>query len=721
MCTIFDLGDTEGHAFQSRTIGAELDDLQGGLDTVGEHELGILVGVQLNNALRFINDIARAEQFRYHIGTRRELAQVDLTVFIGSELFGTVVTRNGFNLKQDIGDDFRGIGTVHLHQSQAGLDVVEEHQLLDAVTGFQLYFLGGGVEDMPITACIHFHGSIGAGLHVGQKDFTELIGAEGTQRNTVTPDLKGDVGHSDHILAVVLDDAKARQLLVDQMECSGFTGNDGRGVDGIIQQPSRRSCSFFDSIRAGLDLTEDGNTCGVSLSGIALTAFNVGNRDQCSGQVHAGVGGFLDAEIAVGLVFKHNFGHLTVDHLHILGRFFAEQVKVRRDPLIYGVVSGQGQRDADLTGGIGGKGTNSGTVRTNDLEHGAAQRDGCAGFVLDDLEAGIHFHFGLITIVTVGGQVHFPCGVGVHHVILDIAVFIHLNHRGIEDGVLVNIQIKGQLHAAGLSGHAVRRVEDLELCRIAFTGGAGGQGGDVIVIHVHDAGAGRNAGRVRESDIDFVIAHPGLRCNRKDLLLILAAVDGHFIGNITVRSTADIGRQIFGPCRATAVDVLGCGEDLLRTLQFKAGQVGVDLQVVDVPMGQEIAPQGHFGGIVGVVLILKAQLAQAAIGIAVGDDTGDLGICRLFIGQILDAFAHPYGLGNALIIGVHAVGRDFFDRSGWSNTVIVGIDLLTDTSVDRQIRHCYAAIENIDLAQCFLFRRCCESGGREHTKKHDDG
>lgn len=67
------------------------------------------------------------------------------------------------------------------------------------------------------------------------------------------------------------------------------------------------------------------------------------------------------------------------------------------------------------------------------------------------------------------------------------------------------------------------------------------------------------------------------------------------------------------------------------------------------------------------------------------------------------------------------LGRDFFDRSGWSNTVIVGIDLLTDTSVDRQIRHCYAAIENIDLAQCFLFRRCCESGGREHTKKHDDG
>ena len=62
---------------------------------------------------------------------------------------------------------------------------------------------------MPITACIHFHGSIGAGLHVGQKDFTELIGAEGTQRNTVTPDLKGDVGHSDHEFSVIFDNAQA--------------------------------------------------------------------------------------------------------------------------------------------------------------------------------------------------------------------------------------------------------------------------------------------------------------------------------------------------------------------------------------------------------------------------------------------------------------------------------------------------------------------------------
>ena len=208
---------------------------------------------------------------------------------------------------------------------------------------------------------------------------------------------------------------------------------------------------------------EHGHTRGVGLSGIALTAFNMGNRDQCTWQVHTGIGGLLDTEISVWLVFKYHFGYLTVDHLNILRRLLAEQVKIRCHPFVNGVVSGQRQGDTDFTGGVGGKGADSSTIGTYHLEHGAAQRDGSAGFILDDLETGIHFHFGFITIVTIGGQLHFPCRVGVHHVILDIAVFVHLNHRGIDDGVLVNIQIKGHLHTAGLPGHAVHWVENLEL------------------------------------------------------------------------------------------------------------------------------------------------------------------------------------------------------------------------------------------------------------------
>ena len=277
MCPILDFCNPESHTLQRRTIGTELDDLQRGFDAVGEYELGVLVGVQLNDALGFINDIAWAGQFRYHIGAGRELAQVDLAVFIGTELFGAVVTGNGLNLKQDIGDDLGGIGAVNLHQTQARLDVVEEHQFLNTIARFQFHFLGGGVEDMPVTTRIHFHGSVGAGLHIGQQDLTELVCPEGAQRDAVAPDLKGDIGHGDHILAVILDDTQAGQLFVDQMEGSSFTSYHVGGIDCVVQQPSRRGRRFLDSVSAGLDLVKHGHARRIGLRRVSFSAFNVGD------------------------------------------------------------------------------------------------------------------------------------------------------------------------------------------------------------------------------------------------------------------------------------------------------------------------------------------------------------------------------------------------------------------------------------------------------------
>ena len=122
-----------------------------------------------------------------------------------------------------------------------------------------------------------------------------------------------------------------------------------------------------------------------------------------------------------------------------------------------------------------------------------------------------------------------------------------------------------------------------------------------------------------------------------------------------------------------------------------------------------------------MVLVLKAQFTQSAVGITAGNDTCDLGIGRLFIGQILNAFALSYRLRNALIIGIHTVGRNLLNRAGGGNMIVVGIDLLPDTSVDRQIRHRYAAIVDVDLAERFRFTTCGKRGGREHTEKHDDG
>ena len=280
---IFDLGNAEGYAFQSRTIGAELDQLQRGLDAVGEYELSILVGVQLNDALRFVNDVARAGQFSYHIGASRELAQVDLTVFVSSELLGAVVAGNRFDFKQDVGDDLGGVSAIYLHQTQAGLDVVEEHQFLDAVASFQFYLLGSGVEDVTVIPGIHFHRSVGAGLYIGQQDLAEFVGAERTEGNAITPDLEGDIRHSHHIFAVILDDTQAGQLFIDQMECSRFSGHHIGGIDGVIQQPARGCCGLLDSVSTGLDLVEHGHACGIGLRRVSFSAFNMGDRDHGTG------------------------------------------------------------------------------------------------------------------------------------------------------------------------------------------------------------------------------------------------------------------------------------------------------------------------------------------------------------------------------------------------------------------------------------------------------
>ena len=117
-----------------------------------------------------------------------------------------------------------------------------------------------------------------------------------------------------------------------------------------------------------------------------------------------------------------------------------------------------------------------------------------------------------------------------------------------------------------------------------------------------------------------------------------------------------------------------------------------------------VAPQSHFGRIIGMVLILKTQLTQAAVGVATGDNACDLGIGRLFIGQILNAFTLSYGLRHTLVIGVHTVGRNFLNGTAGGNMVIVGIDLLPDSSVDRQIRHLDAAVVDVDLTERFLLR-----------------
>ena len=80
------------------------------------------------------------------------------------------------------------------------------------------------------------------------------------------------------------------------------------------------------------------------------------------------------------------------------------------------------------------------------------------------------------------------------------------------------------------------------------------------------------------------------------------------------------------------VDVLGGGQDAVADVQLGAGEPRGHLQVGDVPVGQQIAPEGHLGGVVGLVFVVQIQLPQAAVGVAVGDDAHHLGVAGLFFG-----------------------------------------------------------------------------------------
>ena len=116
MRSVLDLGDTEMYIFQPGAVRAGLDDLERGLDGVGEYELGVLVGVKLDDTLCLVDDVALTGFLCDHISAGGQLAQVDLAVFVGGKFFGAVAAVHGLDLKDGVGNDFGGVSAVHLGQ-----------------------------------------------------------------------------------------------------------------------------------------------------------------------------------------------------------------------------------------------------------------------------------------------------------------------------------------------------------------------------------------------------------------------------------------------------------------------------------------------------------------------------------------------------------------------------------------------------------------------------
>ena len=454
MRSVLDLGDTEMYIFQAATICAGLNDLQRGLDGVGENKLCVLVGVKLNNTLRLVDDIALTGFFRHHISAGGELGEVDLAVLVGGKFLGAVVTSHGLDFKNCIGDHLAGVGAVHLDEPHTGLHIIEEQQLLDAVTGRQLHLLRRGVEDVTIASGIHLHGPVSAGSSIGDQNFAKFVSLIFTEGNGVTPDLKGDAGHGCHIFSVILDDPQTGQLLVHERKGRGFAGGYGSRIGGIVLQPAGGRGDLLDLVSTGLDVVKDGIARKIGFGGVGHAALDVLDLHHGTGQVRPGVGQLLDAKRSVRLIPAGQLRHLAVLHPDILCGRITEQVIQRRDTLVHSVIPRQRQRDGHGAIRAGSEGADSGSIRIDHLKDRAAERGIRTLFQLDELQTGVrHFGFLTIAVITVCGQLHCGSWVGVAHIILELAVLVDLGAGGIEHRILIDISREGKLDAAGLACH----------------------------------------------------------------------------------------------------------------------------------------------------------------------------------------------------------------------------------------------------------------------------
>ena len=478
---------------------------------------------------------------------------------------------------------------------------------------------------MAVAAGVHLHGTVCAGGYIGQENFAKLVRLKFAERNAVTENLEGDVGHGNHVLAVILDDPQTGQFLVHERKGRGFAGGDGSRIGGVVLQPAGGRGDLLDLVSTRLDVVKDGIARKIGFGGVGHAALDVLDLHHGTGQVRPGVGQLLDAKRSVRLIPAGQLRHFAILHLDVLRGSIADKMVQWGHALIHGVVARQCQRDGHGAVRAGGEGADGGSVRIDHLKDRTTERGIRTLFQLDELQAGVR-RFGLFPIaeIAICGQAHGNGRIGVAHIILQLTVLVLLCAHSVKHSILINIGGKRKLDAAGLARHRSGRVQHLEFTAIAIPGAGGSDGGNILVVHVHNARSCGDGGGIREGHADGVITYPCFGMDGEHLLLVLLPVHRDGIGGIAVGGSGNTGRVDLVPRRAAHIDVLGCGENGLRPLKLRTGQVGIDLQVVDVPVGEQVAPQRHLGRIVGVVLVLQLQLRKAAGRVSAGDDTGSL-------------------------------------------------------------------------------------------------
>ena len=109
------------------------------------------------------------------------------------------------------------------------------------------------------------------------------------------------------------------------------------------------------------------------------------------------------------------------------------------------------------------------------------------------------------------------------------------------------------------------------------------------------------------------------------------------------------------------------------------------------------------------------------MGISVGDNTDDFRIATDLFSQVLDALPFCHSLGHALGVGIDTVRRDLLRLAVTVYVVVVGINEISDTTIDGQIGQVCSTIVDVHFAQRFLHGTCSEGRSGDHAEDHDDG
>ena len=445
MGAILDLGDAERNACQRRAVCAQLYQTQGGLDAVGEYKLPCLPGLQVDDPLGVIDDIAVGQLLGHTVGARLQLGKVDLTIFIRGELLRAELNAVPFDLEYHIGDHLAGVCRIHFHQVQTRLLVIEEHQLQNAVSGLQLDLLGHDVHYMLIIARHFFH-PVGAWLQVSEEDFAQPVCFKRADQVVVFVDLKGDVRQRLMGLPVVFDDAQARLGRIFQRERHSILGRHVDGIGLAILDPTFRRFQLHDLISSRLQLIEGGRACFVGnlcvdSPGLDVLDLHPGSRQCVAGlRIH-----FFHPQVAVGRILIGDGGHCVFTfHPHLLHRLLCWQMAFGRLLFCNGIQPFLFQPgDVDLTFAVGGIGTHRRAVRVFDLEYRTFQQRAGTRLLLDDLQA---VFASAIVIVVRGAVVLEPCirptyqnRVGIRNVVLQLAIGTGLLAYSVESGVLMHV------------------------------------------------------------------------------------------------------------------------------------------------------------------------------------------------------------------------------------------------------------------------------------------